>query len=95
MRKDALLYVADAIEKHTVPDLGFNMGAFMSSDHLEVDLSGHDCGTTACIAGWAAIVLNKDGSPNSTATIPAGWIDAEAIAKEALDLSDEQAQDLF
>jgi hypothetical protein len=39
MRKDALLYVADAIEKHTVPDLGFNMGAFMSSDQLEVDLS--------------------------------------------------------
>lgn len=49
-----ILKVADAIEKHSIADLGFNMGEVVDqSDEWTKDLSGHDCGTVACIAGWA------------------------------------------
>lgn len=57
MNKENILLVADAIEKHSIEGLGFNMGDFIS--HRHDDLSGHDCGTTACIAGWAASIAKE------------------------------------
>lgn len=55
MNKENILKVADAIERHTIPDLGFNMGSWVDRRAHE-DKSGHNCGTTACIAGWATAV---------------------------------------
>jgi hypothetical protein len=55
---DRILELADVIEGHKL-DLGFNMASF--ADHATLaypDKSGHDCGTTACIAGWA-IAMKK------------------------------------
>jgi hypothetical protein len=57
-----ILKVADAIETHSIPDLGFNLTFYMSdigqdeydTDLIIVDRSGHNCGTVACIAGWSA-----------------------------------------
>lgn len=51
MNAENLLRVADAIEKHEIAWLGFNMETFIS-DYSD-DKSGHRCGTTGCIAGWA------------------------------------------
>jgi hypothetical protein len=46
-----------------------------------------NCGTTACIAGWAAIL----GEPKKRVTI----MDAEDCAIELLDIRDDDAEKLF
>lgn len=62
MNRENLLRVADAIEKHEIADLGFNMCDFIGDGYI--DRSGHECGTTACIGGFAAALLrnHKDAS---------------------------------
>lgn len=58
MNKELILQVADAIEQHTIPWLGFNMGPLVlkvsggGERYYTTDQSGHSCGTVACIAGW-------------------------------------------
>lgn len=62
MNREMILKVADAIETAGAPEaqpaLGFNMGDWISNQLI--DNSGHDCGTTACIAGWAVSVSGRD-----------------------------------
>lgn len=56
-----ILKVADAIEQHTIADLGFNMVMWRQFARDDApDMSGHNCGTTACVAGWACAVLLND-----------------------------------
>lgn len=64
MNKDNILKVADAIEQHSIPGLGFNMRKYFCPTDVDhnPDLSGHTCGTTACIAGWA-IAVRDGGNP--------------------------------
>jgi hypothetical protein len=54
MNVENILAVADAIEAGSIPDLGFDMHDYISLRH---------CGTTACIAGWAAIVAGGGNVP--------------------------------
>lgn len=55
MNKQNILAVAYAIERHSIPDLGFNMQYWGAPTTKEVpDRTGHNCGTVACIAGWAS-----------------------------------------
>lgn len=65
MNTENILRVADAIEQHSIPDMGFNMGTFRgeadSGHPMSVDLSGHNCGTVACIAGYAETLFVMDG----------------------------------
>lgn len=62
MNKENILAVADAIERHTIPDLGFNMGLIRgTADAKYPDKSGFDCGTVACIAGWTNAVAGGEG----------------------------------
>lgn len=56
MNKENILKVADAIERHSVRGLGFNMGAWLDDTGCRVDFSGFNCDTTACVAGWAVAV---------------------------------------
>lgn len=75
MNVERILAVADAIEQHTIPWLGFNMSNYKAVDL--VDHTGHDCGTTACIAGWAnAIRL----SLKATEPARAGWSEHDGAA---------------
>ena len=62
MNAENLLRVADAIEKHEIKWLGFNMSSYVSIGRY--DLSGYDCGTTACLAGWAS-VMEKTCTPTA------------------------------
>lgn len=56
MNVENILKVADAIEKHELEWLGFNMATYYDAD------AEHACGTTACIAGWAlALKAKEDG----------------------------------
>ena len=60
MNVENILKVADAIEQHSIPDLGFNMAEWHSKAYEDApDRSGHDCGTVACIGGWTEAVLNN------------------------------------
>ena len=59
MNKENILKVADAIEQHSIPDLGFNMSIWVGIGSLYEDKSGHKCGTVGCIAGWATTVKNQ------------------------------------
>jgi len=78
-----ILKVADAIEKHSIPDLGFNMSYAFDAVGPEDDRSGHSCGTVACIGGWTNVVLAKSGN------LPI------AAAQRRLELTDRQADALF
>ena len=66
MNRERLLRVADAIEKHEIEWLGFNMGTYYTAGqrHLDrfglADMSGHDCDTVACIAGTAVALKLRD-----------------------------------
>ncbi len=57
MKTKNMLAVADAIEKALTAKkvaVGFNMHGWKST--TSKDQTGHNCGTTACIAGWAYLV---------------------------------------
>jgi len=61
MNVENILKVADAIEQHSIPELGFNMGEWVGDANVnQPDMSGHNCGTVACIAGWTCAVLTDD-----------------------------------
>ncbi len=57
MHVENILKVADAIEQHSIPDLGFNMNLWFEGDGTYADFSGHRCGTVACIGGTAGLVI--------------------------------------
>lgn len=80
-----ILKVADAIEQASVPGLGFNMLNFRANGRYE-DKSGHHCGTTACIAGWAVAV---EGTQLETP-----WLTCDN-AIPFLGVNPDQARELF
>ena len=89
MNKTNLLRVADAIEKHEIEGLGFNMSFWVENASRDLDLSGHGCGTVACIGGTAEVLRLGDVKAAS-----ASW-QGEENAAEWLGLSPSQANILF
>lgn len=94
-----ILKVADAIEQHSIPDLGFNMGVVHGNANPGLrDLSGHNCGTVACIAGWthqvfktgghtispAGYVLGLNEQESEALFLPEGWADDEIGPQQAV-----------
>lgn len=83
MNVENILKVADAIERHSIPDLGFNMrtfGAPANDDYR--DFSGHNCGTVACIVGWTLRVLpafrawfNEDAVAHPFGISQSDWVE--------------------
>lgn len=60
-----ILKVADAIEQHSIAELGFNMNYehYVSGEYdrcESLDRSGHGCGTVACIIGWTNAVFASE-----------------------------------
>jgi len=91
MNRENILAVADAIEKHSIPDLGFNMGNYVTTAGSSVtDNSGYGCGTVACIAGWCKAV--RDGKAPQPV-----WVDDFNWEKQAswLGLSVGEGERLF
>lgn len=87
MNVENILKVADAIEQHSIAELGFNMGLFQGFGGQFYDHTGHNCGTTACIGGWANAIQSKT-------LVEAGDL-TEADARNFLGLSPAKASDLF
>lgn len=68
-----------------LPYSRFNMETWRGTDpYMSDDRLMHSCGTTACIAGWAAIFDKKSGEGH-----------AKYRAQEALGLNYHQANELF
>lgn len=80
MNKNRLLILAKLLEmaarNDATPKLGFNMGSYGSSGS---DRTGHNCGTVACIAGWAVVAFRPD---IEIADLPSNF----RISSEAADL---------
>ncbi len=91
MNTENLLRVADAIEKHEIDWLGFNMCAY-AADDLVLDRSGHKCGTTACVAGWAFAVQHPGIDSRA---LCCGGLRIETEATSFLGLKDEERDELF
>lgn len=98
-----ILKVADAIERHTISWLGFNMRSWYADEKNGTgypDQSGHKCGTVACVAGWATVV--ELGEEAAKAAFDAARPDRKLITmdllsspEEFLGINDEQAEALF
>lgn len=62
MNKDRMLVLADILDlaaaKESKPKIGFNMSAIVSG--VIDDKSGHGCGTSCCIAGWAVAAFGTE-----------------------------------
>ena len=66
MNVERIIELADHIDRSTVPGLGFNLAAWVYNRNVNSsiglpDHSGHGCGTTACIAGWAVALYGAAG----------------------------------
>lgn len=92
MNKRNILKVADAIETHSIPWLGFNMNLELArfDEVAEDDRTGRHCGTVGCIAGWAvAMSRHMTSAPEESIYFrydePTKW----------LGLSDDTADALF
>jgi hypothetical protein len=70
---DKIILALETQQQHDWPDLQFSMHEY-------------NCGTYACIAGWA--IFAQDGYINSSRNI-------HHYAQELLGLDDDQANDLF
>ncbi len=81
MNADNIRKVADAIEQHSIAELGFNMRSFHRVGGL--DTSGHECETTACIGGWTLALLD----PQTWKHAP--WDSGRAAALLGLDAAQE------
>jgi hypothetical protein len=92
MNVSNILKVADAIEQASVPGLGFNMGGWkVSADKAHPDLSGHSCGTVACIAGWTCEI---NGIPMRADCAFSNYQLSDNAAA-ILGLTEEQREELF
>lgn len=98
MNVDKINHIADVIEKHSIAALGFNMGDFVTETKFGFDdKSGHMCNTVACIAGTVCSVYKNDGKLRTTPiTSPSKFPnDVFSTAKDILELSSDEAYDLF
>lgn len=85
MDKERILHLADVIEKGS-DQLGFNMAFYeYLTSNPDLDMSGHKCGTVACIAGWAVHTFPPDDR----------YATAWTAARDQLGLTTFQADQLF
>lgn len=81
MNTERILALADAIEAGR-DDLGFNMRYYFAKDTAQ-DKSGHSCGTTACIAGWAKF-LESGSADWASRESAAKWLDLDFVTSYKL-----------
>lgn len=103
VNKANVLRVADAIENAELVKrgIGFNMSNYIAPagapvDGLGPDMSGHGCGTVACIAGTACALMHPRTRAHTLVKKSSGWeLCPFDEAGEYLGLSMEDAEDLF
>lgn len=94
MNRERLLRVADAIQKHEIEWLGFNMQTFRGVG--DPDRSEHNCETVACIGGWAEVLRRREaGEPLTAETFTSRDWSIRDKAQDWLELTDGEAEELF
>lgn len=104
MNKKRILKLADVIETEAGQHgLGFNMDTYLNS--VDKDISGHNCGTVACIAGWTTFLFDPRGRLRSPARASKDAIaannsstrtgDFHNTAGDILGLTEIEANELF
>lgn len=99
MNKQNILRLADALDNVELAkshNIGFNMATFVST--FDIDRTEHDCGTVACIAGWAVAMFGHNGKPRASplsAMKLNNFPTPEEHATRTLGLSYVTAQSLF
>lgn len=85
-KKERLLELANIIERAELVkrDIGFNMSTFERARSYE-DMTGHKCGTTACIAGWTTLYETGQANPPNIS----------GKARDILELTAAEASRLF
>jgi len=81
-----ILKVADAIEGKSIPGLGFFMDylTYSGSSAAHLDMIGTpNCGTVACIAGWASHIMGQADRPSFSG------------AQEFFGITEVQREELF
>lgn len=84
MNKQKILDLADFIEN--LPPKQFNMAVYGVA---------HECGTIACIAGWAAVLEGATVDKHESFHILGEWIGAHKFAAKALGINEKTSLDLF
>jgi hypothetical protein len=80
---------------------GFNMGTYVqnvSDDWVDAykTNTAHECGTVACIAGWAALHLRDDGTGLlKQSRRPAEIASYDVMARHILGIDERTADSLF
>ena len=100
MNKQNILRLAEVLERNELARLGigFNMDRYYKTGSALEDKSGHNCGTTACIAGWAVALFNEDGTPRTEPFVEDPYkhgIPIANLGRVALGLSYSIADALF
>jgi len=85
MNKKRILELANIIEAGDT-QLGFNMESWQS--HTNEDHSGHGCGTTACIGGWAVARWGTSGRARKLDGTRLDRLDYHQIKDAATDILD-------
>ena len=94
MNKERILEVADTIRNNSIDGLGFNMRNYFSDNYQ--DQSGHNCGTVACIAGYATYMYVDTYADKAVQdlTMFTSFI-VKRVAQRALELTDDERAKLF
>lgn len=106
MNRKNLLRLADFIEQHKAKSVGFNMSTYADDDsHPDSDRSGHECKTVACIAGHGFLLaegyrkITRDRASRMAWGFPGVYDDnagsAFSVSKEFLDLTEDEAREMF
>ncbi len=94
MNKERLLALADRIE-NLDGELGFNMAHWYDENSGLDDMSGHDCGTVACIAGHAVDMFGEKGWLRNAYRYHSLVISVSENARRLLDLERQISDELF
>jgi hypothetical protein len=100
MNRDVINAVADAIarsELATERSIGFNMATFWAEDGNFDDMTGHSCGTVACIAGWTTQMFDENGVRLVRPEAKWSWRNGSAfqVAASAMGIGCVAANELF
>lgn len=86
IRRTALAIITGELALRKKNPIGFNLGPFYADNGQYRDRTGNNCGTVACVAGWAHFIHGGKSTK-------AGFINRRAT--KLLGLNEETASKLF
>lgn len=100
VNRENVLKVADAIEKHSIEWLGFNMDEWAAEAGKSYPDRLDSCSTVACLAGWTYVVRYPSTTPEQLLRLSDDFYSGKqrtvlTRAETFLELTDRESDDLF